>query len=124
MKEAIYVEGTPKPVGPYSQAVKVDGWIFLSGQIPVSENGEVVQGDIGEESRVVLGNIDKILNGIGLSMEKVVKVVVYITDMNQFNRVNEVYSEFFKEPFPARSCVSVSSLPKRANVMIDIVAKE
>ncbi len=119
----IEVEKAPKPIGAYSQAIGSNGFLFLSGQIPIKD-GEVVKENFEEEVRLVLENAKKILEGAGSSLEKVVKVTVYIRDMDMFGVFNEVYSEYFHEPFPARVVVEVSRLPKDADIEIEMVAEE
>jgi 2-iminobutanoate/2-iminopropanoate deaminase len=123
VKEAIYTDRAPKPVGPYSQAVRVGDWVFVSGQIsldPVS--GELVAGDFKEAARRVLENVKAIIEAAGGSLRDVVKVTVYLTDISRFSEFNEVYSEFFNfEPKPARVVVEVSKLPKGAPLEVEAI---
>jgi 2-iminobutanoate/2-iminopropanoate deaminase len=122
-KEIIDTENAPAAIGPYSQAVKARGFLFVSGQIPiVPETGGVVAGDIRDEARQVLENLKNIIAAAGSSMESVVKTTIYLTDMGDFSQVNEVYGEYFTESLPARATVEVAGLPRGVNVEIDAVA--
>jgi 2-iminobutanoate/2-iminopropanoate deaminase len=122
-KEIIDTENAPAAIGPYSQAVKARGFLFVSGQIPiVPETGGVVAGDIRDEARQVLENLKNIIAASGSSMESVVKTTIYLTDMGDFSQVNEVYGEYFTESLPARATVEVAGLPRGVNVEIDAVA--
>lgn len=121
-KEVIFTEKAPKAIGPYSQAQKVGGLLFTSGQIPLNPStGELVT-EIKAATKQSLENVKAILEAAGTSLENVVKTVVYIKDMNDFGEVNEVYGEYFKENAPARSCVEVARLPKDALVEIEAIA--
>ncbi len=124
MKE-IKGEGLPKPVGAYSIAVETKSrcLVFLSGQIPI-KNGEIFKGDFKEQVRIVLENSKKILETAGISLKNVVKVTVYIKDINKFPEFNEIYSEYFNPPYPARSVVEVSNLPKGAEIEIEMIAEK
>lgn len=123
MKEIIYTDGAPKPIGPYNQAVKANGFIFVSGQIPLDpQTGELITGDIQKATSVVLTSIKNILEAAGSSLDKVVKVNVYLSDMNHFTQMNEVYSRFFTRDFPARAAVQVARLPKDVEVEIECIA--
>ena len=114
----------PGAVGPYSQAVLCDGWLYVSGQIPLNPvTGEMVGGDIQARTQQVMMNLKAILQEAGAGFENVVKVNVYILDMADFDQVNRVYAQFFGENRPARACVAVRSLPKGADVEIDLVAR-
>jgi 2-iminobutanoate/2-iminopropanoate deaminase len=110
--------------GPFSQAIKTDNFVFVSGQLPINPStGEIVKGGIKEETRQVLRNLKEILAAAGSSMNDIVKATVYITNMNSFSKMNEVYEEFFsKEAPPARSTVEVSGLAKGARVEIEATA--
>ncbi len=119
----IEVEGAPKPVGAYSQAVESNGFVFLSGQIPI-EGGEIVRGDFEREVEVVLKNAKKILEGAGSSLDRVVKVTVFLKDMGMFEKFNEIYSRYFTEPYPARVVVEVSRLPKDVDLEIEMIAEK
>ena len=123
LKTVIYTEKAPKPIGPYSQAVCVDGWLYISGQIPIDPTtGRLIEGSFRDQVRRALENAKAILEAAGGGIESVVKVTVYLKDMSKFQEFNEVYSEHFKQTPPARSVVGVSSLPRDAELMIDLVA--
>jgi len=123
LKTVIYTEKAPKPIGPYSQAVCVNGWLYISGQIPIDPaTGRLIEGSFKDQVRRALENAKAILEASGGSLESVVKVTVYLKDMSKFQEFNEVYSEYFKQAPPARSVVGVSSLPRDAELMIDLVA--
>ena len=120
----ISTKDAPGAVGPYSQAVVCDGWLYISGQIPLHPvTGEMVGGDIQAKTQQVMTNLRAILQEAGAGFGDVVKVNVYILDMADFDQVNRVYAQFFKEDPPARACVAVRSLPKGADVEIDLVAR-
>ncbi len=122
-KEAIFTEAAPRAVGPYSQAIKAGGWLYLSGQIPIApETNQVLSGTIEEQTELVLNNAKEVLEAAGASLENVVKVTVYLADMDDFAKVNEVYSSFFSTIPPARSAVQVARLPKDVDIEIDMVA--
>ncbi|MBL0713296.1 MAG: RidA family protein [Desulfosarcina sp.] len=122
-REIINTSDAPAAIGPYSQAVKAGGFLFVSGQIPIDPaSGELISGDIRAATRQVINNLKAILEAGGSSLEKVVKATVFIADMNQFGTINEVYAEFFKEAPPARACVEVARLPKDVQVEIEAVA--
>lgn len=118
--EKINTEKSPAAIGPYSQAIKVGNFIITSGQIPFTAEGELVSDDVKEQARQSLLNIKNILEEAGSGMDKVVKCTVFISDMDKFGQINEVYQEFFNEPYPARSTVEVARLPK--DVMVEIEA--
>ena len=110
----------PGAIGPYSQAVVAGGFVFISGQIPITpETGQLLTGDCAEQARLVLTNLKAIVESAGASMHDVVKTTIFLTDLSVFAAVNEVYAEFFIEPYPARATVEVSSLPKGVDVEID-----
>lgn len=121
MKEIICTEKAPKAIGPYSQAVKAGGLIFVSGQLPVDETGEMAKG-IEEQTRQSLQNIRNILNEKGLGMDSIVKTTVLLQDIGDFGKMNEVYATFFAKDYPARVCYEVKALPKNALVEIDAIA--
>ena len=123
MIEAIHTDQAPKAIGPYSQAVAVGGVLYLSGQIPIEpETGEVMAGDIQEQTRLVFDNLKAVLSEGGSELSKVIKVSVYLADMGDFPRVNDVYAAYFGDHKPARACVEVSRLPKDVGVEIDLIA--
>ncbi len=124
MKKAINTEKAPKAIGPYSQAVKAGGFIFVSGQLPINPaTGEFAGQTIEEQTHQVLKNIQAILEAAGSSMAAVVKATVYLADMNDFARMNAVYSQYFPEPFPARAAFQVARLPKDARIEIEVIAE-
>lgn len=123
MKKVISTENAPKAVGPYSQAVEVNGFLYVSGQLPVDANtGEFVPGGVKEQAEQVLKNIGHILEKAGYSFSDVVKSTVYLTNMADFVAMNEVYATFYSEPFPARVAFAVVGLPKGALIEIDVIA--
>lgn len=123
MKNIITSSKAPAPVGPYSQAVEVNNFLYCSGQIPLNpETGELVMDSIEAQTQQVMENISAVLAAAGLGMEHVFKAAIFITDMNDFSRINEVYAKYFKEDPPARSCVQVAALPKAVNVEIEVIA--
>jgi 2-iminobutanoate/2-iminopropanoate deaminase len=122
--EAVVTSDAPKAIGPYSQAIKAVGWVFCSGSIPLTPDGLVVQGDIQAQTHQVLKNLQSVLEASGSELEKVVKTTVYLTDMNDFTSMNDVYKLYFKSTLkpPARSCVQVSRLPKDVKIEIEAIA--
>lgn len=123
MKKCIATDKAPQAIGPYSQAVEAGGFIFVSGQIPlVPATGEIVKGDIEAQTMQVLENLREILTAAGSSLAQAVKTTVYLTDITDFSRVNDVYARYFTKEPPARVCVEVSDLPKQALVEIDVIA--
>ncbi|MFH2203603.1 MAG: Rid family detoxifying hydrolase [Elusimicrobiota bacterium] len=124
-KDMIETQDAPAAIGPYSQAVRAGGWIFLSGQLPLApETGQMVDGGVPEQTRQVLRNIEAVLRAAGAGMGDVVKTTVYMRDLGEFARMNEVYASAFPAPAPARAAVEVSALPKDALVEIDAVARD
>jgi 2-iminobutanoate/2-iminopropanoate deaminase len=121
--EIVETDKAPKAIGPYSQAVKAGGLVFTSGQIALDPaNGQVVPGGIKEQTAMVLSNLKAVLEASGSSMQKVLKTTVYLSDMNDFSAMNEVYAQAFKDNKPARATVQVSRLPKDVRVEIDAIA--
>jgi len=119
----IQTNNAPQAVGPYSQAVKAGNLLFVSGQLPLDPaTGEMVGGDAAAQANQCLRNIIAILEAENLSVDNIVRITIYLQDMNDFGRVNEVYATFFAGKYPARVCVEVSRLPKEAAVEIDAVA--
>lgn len=122
-KEIIRSEHAPQPIGPYSAAVRYGNIVYTAGQIGLDpQTGEIVPGGIETETRQVLTNLQNLLAAAGTSLEQVVKTTVFMRDLSEFNQMNQVYAEFFKNDFPARSTVQVSALPKGAAVEIEAVA--
>jgi len=123
MKTEIKTTKAPQAIGPYSQAIEAQGFLFASGQIPLFvETGEVMQGTIEEQTHLVLDNIGEILWAKGLGYDSVVKTTVFLTDLADFAAVNGVYGTYFQEAAPARSCVQVAALPKGVKIEIEIIA--
>jgi len=122
MKRAIESSRAPKPVGPYSQAIDAGGFVFVSGQLGMDpETGNLAEG-VEAQAGKALANIAAILEAAGLEMKDVVKVTIFLTDMGDFPKVNEVYAGYFSEPWPARACVAVAGLPKGALVEVECIA--
>ncbi len=120
----VSTDGAPGAIGPYSQAVSVDGWVFCSGQIPIDPvTGEIVAGDIGRQTDQVLKNLAAVLDSAGGSLARVVKTTVFLADMGDFAGMNEVYAQHFGDHRPARAAVAVKTLPKNVDVEIEAVAK-
>lgn len=123
MKEAVYTDKAPRPVGPYSQAIVASGFVFVSGQIPLDpETGRLVEGSFEDKVRRVMDNIKAILEAAGLTMDDIVKVTVYLRDIGKFSEFNRVYSEYFRSPPPARVVVEVSNLPLGADIEVEAIA--
>jgi 2-iminobutanoate/2-iminopropanoate deaminase len=123
VKEIIQTEQAPKAIGPYSQAVKSNGFVFASGQIPiVPETGEFVAGGIAEQTEQVLKNLSRVLEAAGSALNRVVKTTVFLADMEEFAAMNEVYGKFFSDEPPARATVEASRLPRDARVEIEAIA--
>jgi len=124
MKNVITTDKAPQAVGPYSQAIKADSLIFLSGQIPLDPATGVIVGETAaEQAEQVLKNIGEVLKAAGASYPDVVKTTVFLTDINDFAAVNEVYKRFFTDKCPARSAVAVAALPKGAKVEIEAISE-
>jgi len=123
MKKIISTKEAPAAVGPYSQAVRVGSTIYCAGQIPLDpKSGQIVPGDIGAQTRRVLDNISAVLTAEGLSFQNIVKTTIFLTDLADFQTVNEIYGSYFKQAPPARSTVQVPALPKGARIEIEAVA--
>lgn len=124
MKEEILTKEAPEPIGPYSQAIRTRNLIFLSGVIPIDpETGKVIKGDITHATEQVFKNASAILKTAGASLENVVKVTVFLKDLKNFEEMNEVYSKWFKRPYPARTTVQVAALPKEVDIEVDFIAE-
>jgi len=122
-KEIIKTKKAPSAIGPYSQAIRVENLLFLSGQISINpETNEFIDGDIEIQTEQILKNIKAILEAGSSSLENVVKVTIYLQDMKDFNLVNKIYSKYFEDSLPARATVEVSNLPKNAKLEIDAIA--
>ena len=122
-KKVIQTERAPKAIGPYSQAIQAGNLLFLSGQIPLDpKTGELVKGDIGQQTKQVLENLKGVLESQKLGMENVVKTILFLKDIGNFGRVNEVYRTYFPSSSPARSTVEVARLPRDAEIEIEAIA--
>jgi len=123
IKRTIQTEQAPAAIGPYSQAIRIGDFLYTSGQIALDpESGMFLSGEIEEETEQTLKNISAILQAGGLNLENVVKTTVYLSDLNHFSRMNQVYEKYFSKNKPARACVQVAALPKGAKVEIDAIA--
>lgn len=119
----ISTQNAPAAIGPYSQAIEVNGFVYASGQLPIDPvTGAFPEGGVKEQTRQSLLNVKAILEEAGLALSNVVKTTVYLADMGDFAAMNEVYSQFFAQPFPARSAIAVKALPKGALVEVEVVA--
>ncbi len=122
--QAVHTDSAPAAIGPYSQAVTVDGWLFASGQIPLDPaTGELVTGSVAEQTDQVFKNLAAVLAEGGTSLSLVVKTTVYLVDMGTFAEMNEVYGRHFGDHRPARATVAVAALPKGVDVEIDVIAR-
>ena len=122
-KRIIQTNLAPAAIGPYSQAIRIGDFLYTSGQIALDpESGMFLSGEIEEETEQTLKNISSILQADGLSLENVIKTTVYLSDLNDFTRMNQVYEKYFSKNKPARACVQVAALPKGAKVEIDAIA--
>lgn len=125
MKKIITTQKAPAPIGPYSQAVKANGLLFISGQIPLhAESGELKISNIQEETKLVMANLEAVLQEAEMNFNNVVKTTIFLSDMSHFSEVNEVYGSYFEKDFPARETVAVKGLPKNVNVEISMIAAE
>ena len=124
MREAVVTDRAPKAIGPYSQAVVIDGWVFCSGQIPLDPHtGQMVEGDVSDQTRQVFANLQHVLGAAGSGFDAVVKTTVYLADLNDFAAMNEVYATMFSSPAPARSTIQAARLPRDARIEIDVIAR-
>ena len=122
MKKVISTKGAPQAIGPYSQAIAANGFLFISGQLGVTPSGEFAGADVKSQAQRSLQNLQAILIEAGLSFENAVKTTIFLADIADFAAVNEIYADFFKEPYPARSTVAVKTLPKGGLVEIELIA--
>ncbi len=122
MIKRISTDKAPAAIGPYSQALDTGDMLFISGQIPINPETGAMPESVEEQAKQVLTNISNILAEAGLTMANIVKTSVFLSDLNDFAKVNEVYASFFAEPYPARSCVQVAAIPKGAKVEIETIA--
>ena len=122
-KKIVATPKAPAAIGPYSQAIRIGDFLYTSGQISLDpETMKMITGDIEIETEMVLKNIESILKADGLELNNIIKTTVYLTDLSEFTRMNQVYEKFFSETKPARACVQVAALPKGAKVEIDAIA--
>jgi 2-iminobutanoate/2-iminopropanoate deaminase len=125
MKEVINTQKAPSPIGPYSQAIKSSGFVFVSGQIALNPaTGNLMLDNIHEETTQIMRNIGEILKAAEMDYSNIIKTTIFLTNMNHFSAVNDVYGSFFKNDFPARETVQVSRLPKDVNIEISIIASQ
>lgn len=118
----VSTKNAPAAIGPYSQAIEANGMVFTSGQIPLLPDGSLLQGNIEEQTHQVMSNLKAVLQAAQCKFEDVVKVGIFISDMDDFSRINEVYGEYFQDHKPARSTVAVKTLPKNVDIEIDMIA--
>ena len=123
MKSIIYTENAPEPIGPYSQAVLAGNMLFISGQIPIDPvSNQLITGGIADEAKQVMKNLEALLKSSGFLFEDVVKTTIFLSNMNHFAEVNEIYGSYFRANFPSRETVAVLGLPKNVNVEISLIA--
>ncbi|CAN5241931.1 RidA family protein [soil metagenome] len=124
-KKIVSTKNAPAPIGPYSQAVKVNGLLFISGQIAIHPaTSEIVNASIGEETQQVMENLNAVLASEGMDFSNIVKTTIFLSDMDLFKEVNNVYNSYFESDYPARETVAVKGLPKNVNVEISMIAAE
>lgn len=124
-KQIISTDKAPSAIGPYSQAVWAGDFLFASGQVPVDPaTGNLISQDVQEQAHQALKNVRSILETAGLTMDNVIKATVFIKNMDDFGKINEVYAQYFSTPYPARSCVEVARLPRDVQVEVEVVAKK
>ena len=124
-KEIILTSDAPSPIGPYNQAIKVNGILYLSGQIPLTPKMELIEGDIKKEVKQVMINLKAILNAANMNFKNVVKSTIFLSDMINFHKVNEIYGEYFDiDTAPARETLAVKTLPKNVRVEISMIAHD
>ncbi|WP_053036356.1 RidA family protein [Staphylococcus haemolyticus] len=121
--KTINTNKAPEALGPYSHAMVVNNLVFTSGQIPLDTEGNIVSDDVKEQTKQVLDNLSVVLEEASSDLNSVVKATIFISDMNEFQQINEVYGSYFSEHQPARSCVEVARLPKDVKVEIEVVGK-
>ncbi|HEY1236899.1 MAG TPA: Rid family detoxifying hydrolase [Solirubrobacterales bacterium] len=121
-KRAVETEAAPAPIGPYSQAVIADGVLYCSGQVPLDpESGELIEGGIAEQASRCLESLEAVCQAAGTRLTEAARIGIYLTDMSEFPRVNDVYSTFFEKPYPVRTTIGVAALPKDALVEMDAI---
>jgi len=125
MKKVVHTDNAPKAIGPYSQAIEVDGMLFVSGQIPINpQTGELSNDNISQQTKLVLDNIGAILNTAGYTYDNIVKTTCLLADINDFAEMNQVYAQYFPNNPPARSAFAVKDLPKGAKLELEVIAKK
>jgi 2-iminobutanoate/2-iminopropanoate deaminase len=122
MKKAYRTDRAPQPVGPYSQIVRTGQLLFLAGQVPLTPEGKMKEGDVVAQARQVLNNLKAVLEEAGATMDSIVKTTIFLADLSDFETVNGIYAEYFHEPYPARSTIEASKLPRGARLEIDAIA--
>jgi 2-iminobutanoate/2-iminopropanoate deaminase len=123
-RRAVHTSGAPEAIGPYSQAIVSDGYVFCSGQVPLDPStGELIDGSIADQTNRCMASLEAVLSAAGTDVSSIVKTTIYLVDMNDFVEVNEAYAEFFTNEPPARATVEVAGLPKGARVEIECVAR-
>lgn len=122
MMKAVSTVNAPQAIGPYSQAVRIGDFIFVSGQIHLTPDGTLVGNTIEEQTRQVMENLKEILSASGVTFAEAVKTTIYMIDISEFSKMNEVYSSYMKKPYPARETASVKELPKGARIEISMIA--
>lgn len=122
MKTSISTDRSPKALGPYSQGLRTDKYIFTSGQIYLTPEGKLLEGSIEDKIHQVINNLKNILEEAGSSLDDVVKTTIYVTDMGNYAKINEIYGQYFKEPYPAREVVCVKGLPLGAEIEMSMIA--
>lgn len=122
MKEVYVTDKAPRPVGPYSQVIKAGGFLFLAGQIPLTSENVMNEGDVAAQAHQVMKNLQAVLEKAGATLNQVVKTTIFLADLNDFEAVNQVYAQYFQEPYPARSTIQAARLPKGARLEIDAIA--
>jgi 2-iminobutanoate/2-iminopropanoate deaminase len=120
--KTVHTTEAPAAIGPYSQGIVLNNLFFSSGQIPLTKDGVMLDGDVKEQTHQVFRNLEAVLKEAGSSLDQVIKATVFIKDMNEFAEINEVYGQYFADHKPARSCVEVARLPKDAKVEIEVIA--
>jgi 2-iminobutanoate/2-iminopropanoate deaminase len=124
MREAVSTTKAPQAIGPYAQAIRAGEWVFVSGQIPLDPaTGAVVEGDIEAQTDRVMQNLRAVLDAAGASLDGVVKTTIFLADLSDFSRMNEVYGRYFTPPAPARATVQVARLPRDVRIEIDAIAR-
>lgn len=124
MKKVISTDKAPAAIGPYSQAIEVNGILYTSGVIPIDPaTGELVTGTAAQQAAQAFSNLKNLIEEAGASMDKVIKTTVFISDMEQFGAINEVYAKYFEAPYPARSCVQVARLPKDVAIEVEAIVE-